>query len=220
MQGCVLPSLGSARSADNEGVVVEALYHQADRDLSEGVADEWLDVRFWNGKRHNGNPVLAYVVVIDALQCVRMLRAVDGVDSRFGDAVASEVYGQDGVAVPINLGKFIEAGLVQDGHGVIGCNGAQIIIEIGARWAEHLTHRFHRGIMPRPGKQKVTVGVARRRGHASSVTRWHIPAEGKRPVMRCLRRGMVKAPGISHAGASLSVVLPRPCQRPGELATP
>ncbi len=44
---------------------------------------------------------------------------------------------KDGEAVPIKICKLIEAWFIQDGLGVICRNGAQIIVEIGARWAEH-----------------------------------------------------------------------------------
>jgi hypothetical protein len=44
---------------------------------------------------------------------------------------------------------------------VICCDGAQIIVEIGVRWAEHSTRVFHRGIVPPVGKQKVTSRVVR-----------------------------------------------------------
>lgn len=50
---------------------------------------------------------------------------------------------------------------MQDGFGVVCCDGAQIIVEIGARWAEHSTRGFHRGIVPPVGKQMVTSGVVR-----------------------------------------------------------
>lgn len=44
---------------------------------------------------------------------------------------------KDGEAVPIKICKLIEAWSIQDGLGVICRNSAQIIVEIGARWAKH-----------------------------------------------------------------------------------
>jgi hypothetical protein len=75
-------SLACARLADEEGAVVEALCDQADRDLSERVPEKGFDLRFWNGKWHDGNLIPAWAGVIHPLQGVRMLRAVDGVDGR------------------------------------------------------------------------------------------------------------------------------------------
>jgi hypothetical protein len=43
----------------------------------------------------------------------------------------------DGEAVPIKICKLIKAWFIQDGLGVICRNGTQIIVEIGARWADH-----------------------------------------------------------------------------------
>jgi hypothetical protein len=67
----------------------------------------------------------------------------------------------------------MQAWFMHDGLGVICCDSAQIIVEIGARWAEHLTRGFHRGIMPPTGKQKVMSRTSRWR--PTSVPGSHAP---------------------------------------------
>jgi hypothetical protein len=52
--------LGCIRFGNKEGVVVERLCHQSDRDPAEGVPDELFSTRFGEVERHNRN--LAFTV--------------------------------------------------------------------------------------------------------------------------------------------------------------
>jgi hypothetical protein len=54
-------------------------------------------------------------------------RSIAGIHWRW--AVDCQVDRQDGVAVPVNMGKLIQAGLVHDRGGVIGCNRPHVIVE-------------------------------------------------------------------------------------------
>jgi hypothetical protein len=156
---------------------VEKLGHQSDRDPAEGVLHELFSTRFREVERHNRNVASTLALLGDLAEyCVWMLHSVDGIDSRRGATLDSKVDCKDGEAVPIKVCKLINAWFIHDRLGIICCDGAQIIIEISARWAEHTTHGFHLGMVPPLGKQKVTRRVA---VHCMDAPkRFSVPAPG------------------------------------------
>jgi hypothetical protein len=87
-----------------------------------------------------------------------MLDSVEGVKSRSGCTVDNQVDRHDGVAIPINMCKLIGTGSIHHCIGIIGCNRAQIVVEVRARWAKYSTPKFHRETLPHPSEQKMSAG--------------------------------------------------------------
>ena len=57
-----------------------------------------------------------------------MLKPVDGEDSCTHWTFNAQVECQDGVAIPINIGKLIQVRLILDDFGVIGCDWSDVVI--------------------------------------------------------------------------------------------
>ena len=83
------------------------------------MLDEVFDAWFRYFKRHDGN--------VDQRDPV--LKPVDSENSRSHLTFNPQVECQDGVAIPIYICKLIQARLILDDLGVIGCDWSHIVIE-------------------------------------------------------------------------------------------
>jgi len=102
-------------------LITESLCYQPNRDPGKGISDEV--VKTWLSKinLHDGNLTAALAQFNDVgVPRYPMLDSINGVNRHRGRPVDVQVDGQNRIAIPINLGQLIEAGLVQHGFGIIG----------------------------------------------------------------------------------------------------
>src|SRR4029453_11247297 len=89
-----------------------------------------VDVWFCDVERPDGNltQALAQLSNLDVSRDA-MLNAVDCVDSRSHGTINAQVDCQDVIAIPINVGDLMQARMVLNGLGVVGRNGAHVVVE-------------------------------------------------------------------------------------------
>jgi hypothetical protein len=103
------------------------------------------------------------------------------INSRIRWTVYAQLDSQDGVAISIDLRELIEAGLVPDGFGIIGCNRAHTIVETRGGWAKRSSPRLHYGRFPQQGERRMT--KCQRDGRDTQPNVW--PWDGVVMLRRC-----------------------------------
>jgi hypothetical protein len=134
------------RLVDDKDVVAHVLCYEADRDAPEGVPDEVLNIVLRDVEGDDGDLATRLAQLVDlGMSSDSMLDAVDGVGGCGQGAVDVQVDGQDGVAVSVYAGKFIQAGMVLGGFGVVGGDSPDRVVELCIGLAEHRSRAFHAG---------------------------------------------------------------------------
>ena len=130
-------------------MVAKQLRHQPDRDPSEGVPNEILDIRFRKSEGHDSYLAVAVAELRNIAMWSDPLRnPVDGINSHSHRALDPQVDCHDRVQITINAGEFIQARLASEGYCVVGCNGPDVVVEARVCRTKHWPTVFHTGTFP------------------------------------------------------------------------
>jgi hypothetical protein len=159
-----------SRLGYHEYLITEGLRYQPNGDSGEGVSDEVLNTWLSKIKLHDGNLAAALAQFNDVgVYRYPMLDSIDGVNGHPGSPVDAQVDGQDRIAIPINSGQLIEAGLVQDGFGIIGRDCPDVVVEVGPGRTKHSSPAFHGGTFSLPGERTVSFRLLLERATSGRV---------------------------------------------------